>query len=69
MGQDIACERCKKRGNVALGFRCPPGWLFMEATDSDNDDNIIVFACSLECAHALWRPCSELRSFMYPPVP
>ena len=58
MSDPVYCDHCRKPGYRPRMYPAPRDWLFLEAKDDADDtpgQEIIVFACSPECAVALWK--------------
>lgn len=61
MSTSAKCDKCGASGSIK-GYRmAPQGWLYLCAFDSEKEDPrdagdfVVMFACSRECAAALWQ--------------
>lgn len=57
VSDDVRCDHCKKPGRRPRFRYAPAGWLYLEAKDDENPrGSVIVWACSVKCAQAQWKP-------------
>lgn len=56
MSDDVQCDGCKRHGKRRRRTIAPEGWFFLERKLEDEDDSIIIWACSEACKDSLWRP-------------
>lgn len=56
MSDSVHCDHCGKEGRRPKMYPAPKDWLYLEAVDpEDEEEAIIMWACSPECAKAQWK--------------
>lgn len=55
MSDTVRCDKCRKIGYRKRFFLAPTNWLYIETLVDEEEDCVITYACSEECAHGLWQ--------------
>lgn len=55
MSDTVRCDVCGKRANRRLRRVAPEGWSYGVAKMEEENDDLIVYACSLQCQQDFWK--------------